>query len=494
LPKFTAAEQDWRAYWRGYFLKWLEGSSISSYAPGGNPGIINTDYFANNRYGGGGAVCMTVGGRTVFAEGFGKSNVTGTTNMWTPDTVCGTRSVNKVFTAVVVMKMVEEGRMSLDQPIGDFDVVADNYDSSNSYGAGGNVKTPENRLDLNATIRHYLTHTCGNGTCYGWLGDTHLANTPAETVRQYCYFTDNQGELGLPFTYLDKAPMIPALCAQEAAQKTGRTINTYYGMFAEMFAAFGMTRSYPAINWDTRIVNNNGWLAQQCAAAGFAFGWRPNDFAEALKEGSGTPNRAMELETTPLTVERLFGMAGTYSTARDICTFLSKIARPGVYLSSQYHIDCIQQTALGAGYYGRQQPKDGLHAQDSPENNPTRRWWWEPNTWYNGVYIPYKGWTVGGYQHHDIAGRLTHGHVGGGGGGHQLRYISIPSLDAHISFFTHGSSINRDGGGGGNVDGRYNTASNTYVPGTSDPGHAATYLSTAPDMGMLTDWFNRFPP
>lgn len=63
-----------------------------------------------------GVVLVTQGDATLVEEAAGLANRT-----WavpnTPDTLFATASVTKTFTAVAVLQLVDEGRISLDQPI-----------------------------------------------------------------------------------------------------------------------------------------------------------------------------------------------------------------------------------------------------------------------------------------------------------------------------------------------------------------------------------------
>ncbi|MDM7924007.1 MAG: serine hydrolase domain-containing protein, partial [Pyrinomonadaceae bacterium] len=62
------------------------------------------------------AVGVAVNGRVVHRKGYGYANVE-TGSLATPRTVFSIASVTKTFTAMAAMKLVEQGRLSLDDPL-----------------------------------------------------------------------------------------------------------------------------------------------------------------------------------------------------------------------------------------------------------------------------------------------------------------------------------------------------------------------------------------
>ncbi len=89
----------------------------------------------------GAAVIITRGGRVVYAAGRGLADVD-TRAPITPDTVFRLGSIVKQFTAATILKLVEEGRVSLDDPVSRF------FPDWPQPGAG-------------ATVRQVLNHTSG---------------------------------------------------------------------------------------------------------------------------------------------------------------------------------------------------------------------------------------------------------------------------------------------------------------------------------------------
>jgi D-alanyl-D-alanine carboxypeptidase len=87
------------------------------------------------------SVAIAQNGRVVFARGYGQANVeTGTPA--TPETEYKIRSLTKQFTAALVLRLVEAGKLSLDAPL-------TNY--LPSYPTQGNT----------VTVRQLLNHTSG---------------------------------------------------------------------------------------------------------------------------------------------------------------------------------------------------------------------------------------------------------------------------------------------------------------------------------------------
>lgn len=87
----------------------------------------------------GAAVAIVDGDETVFSAGFGAADVTSNTPV-TPDTLFGIGSVTKSFTALAIMQLVEDGDLSVDDPVAEH---LDQY-------AGTDI-----------TVRDLLTHSSG---------------------------------------------------------------------------------------------------------------------------------------------------------------------------------------------------------------------------------------------------------------------------------------------------------------------------------------------
>jgi CubicO group peptidase (beta-lactamase class C family) len=113
----------------------------------------------------GAAVIITKGGRTLYAGGRGLADVE-TRRPITPDSTFRLGSITKQFTAVAVLQLVQNGRISLDDPVSRF---------LPSYPGPGGA----------ATVRQLLNHTSGvpsYNEIPGWLveANTRRPHTTAE--------------------------------------------------------------------------------------------------------------------------------------------------------------------------------------------------------------------------------------------------------------------------------------------------------------------------
>ena len=89
------------------------------------------------------AVAVVAGGQVVYAKGFGHRDEAGRLPV-TPDTIFGVASLTKSVTALAVMRLCEEHKLSLDDPV-------------KRYLPGFDV--PGGGDDI--TIHHFLSHTSG---------------------------------------------------------------------------------------------------------------------------------------------------------------------------------------------------------------------------------------------------------------------------------------------------------------------------------------------
>ena len=127
-----------------------------------------TSFLRQNGLRGGISVCISRGGRLTFAKGFGYSDLADSTVMQ-PYNVMRVASVSKLITAVAVMRLVEEGKLSLDQRVfGPVGVLNDDVYS---------VFSDKRMRDI--TVRQLLNHSGGWTTRYG--DPMFMANT----IEQY---------------------------------------------------------------------------------------------------------------------------------------------------------------------------------------------------------------------------------------------------------------------------------------------------------------------
>jgi CubicO group peptidase (beta-lactamase class C family) len=94
------------------------------------------------------AVAVVAGGNTVWYHGHGLADIAAKTPI-TEDTVFRIGSITKIFTAVAVMQLCEQGLLDLDAPANDY------LHTFRLVPAEPNFRP--------ATVRHLLTHTAGLG-------------------------------------------------------------------------------------------------------------------------------------------------------------------------------------------------------------------------------------------------------------------------------------------------------------------------------------------
>ncbi|WP_223592493.1 serine hydrolase domain-containing protein [Neobacillus bataviensis] len=93
----------------------------------------------------GAAVAVSQNGKVIYQKGFGMKDL-GTNERVTPNTIFGTASVTKSFTALGIMKLEEEGKLSVDDP-----VIA--------YLPEFSIPSVDSMESIK--IHHLLTHTTG---------------------------------------------------------------------------------------------------------------------------------------------------------------------------------------------------------------------------------------------------------------------------------------------------------------------------------------------
>jgi methyl acetate hydrolase len=123
-----------------------------------------------------GVVAMAANGNEVIYQGaFGKRDLSKDDAM-TPDSVFWIASMTKAMTAAAAMQLVEQGKLSLDAPIGK--VLPDLAAPQVFEGFDANGEPKLRPATKQITLRHLMTHTAG--FCYDmWNGDMvqYLAKT-----------------------------------------------------------------------------------------------------------------------------------------------------------------------------------------------------------------------------------------------------------------------------------------------------------------------------
>jgi CubicO group peptidase (beta-lactamase class C family) len=139
----------------------------------------------------GAALAIAKNGKLVLAKGYGWANA-GSGEAVRPDTLFGLASLSKPFTAIATLKLVEQGKLGLDDSI--FDILK-------------HIRPPRGaRVDprlRNVTVRHCLNHSGGwdrqvTGDCINWEPQICRAYRirPPLSVHQLISFT-----FGMPLNF-----------------------------------------------------------------------------------------------------------------------------------------------------------------------------------------------------------------------------------------------------------------------------------------------------
>src|SRR5438132_8218168 len=106
-----------------------------------------------------GVVAMAATGSEVIYQGaFGKRDLSKDDAM-TADTVLWIASMTKAITSAAGMQLVEQGKLSLDEPIGKLLPDLANPQVLEGFDASGEPKLPPATKPI--TLRHLMTHTAG---------------------------------------------------------------------------------------------------------------------------------------------------------------------------------------------------------------------------------------------------------------------------------------------------------------------------------------------
>ena len=113
------------------------------------------------------AMASTGGGEVIYQGAFGKRDLAKDAPM-TLDSVFWIASMTKAITCAGAMQLVEQGRLSLDGPIGKLLPDLASPQVLDGFDAGGNPVLRPAKTEI--TLRHLMTHTAG--FCYDmWNGD-----------------------------------------------------------------------------------------------------------------------------------------------------------------------------------------------------------------------------------------------------------------------------------------------------------------------------------
>lgn len=233
-----------------------------------------------------GAIAIMDGGRIVYSEGFGMANRENSTPV-NSNTIYNIGSISKTFCAVAVMKLVDDGKIKLDDPVVKY--------------------LPEFRMAdpryQNITVRMLLNHQSGlpgtvaaNADCYQYnptfyqevlaaLADAHLRANPGE----YAPYT-NDG-----FT----------LAEMLVAKVSGQNYSEY--LRQEIYQPLGLTHTSTSGDIEDRV------------------------FAQYYRLDNG--------QSTPHEVLSVLGAGGLSSTAVDLARFIDSLSAGGKHILAQSSID-----------------------------------------------------------------------------------------------------------------------------------------------------------
>jgi CubicO group peptidase (beta-lactamase class C family) len=215
-----------------------------------------------------GQVLVAKGGEVLFEHAFGEADRANHRAM-TLDTPVNLASNNKMFTAVLVAQLVEEGKLDWDDPVGKF-----------------LPHWPLAGVRDKVTVAHLLTHTSGLGDYWNAAHQAKLATL--DTVAEYAqlFREDAPAETpGKEFKYSNNGFVLLGLIAEKV---TGRD---YYDLVRErIYARAGMVHADHFRSDDAR--------------AGFAIGY--------LQDGTSSIGR-IALRGSPA--------GGGYASARDLLAF-----------------------------------------------------------------------------------------------------------------------------------------------------------------------------
>jgi len=225
-----------------------------------------------------GAVLIAEDGTPVYIAAYGLASRSPDVLNQT-DTKFNLGSMNKMFTAVAILQLVEQGRLSLDGRISDY---LPDY--------------PNQEVAGQVTIQHLLVHTSGMGDCFE--GD--FFTTPRDqlrTVEGYLpLFVDDslQFEPGTQFAYSNEGYIVLGLIIEEV---TGQSYWDY--VMENIYLPSGMSET-DAYELDTEVPNR-------------AIGYTTQD-----AEGNETGVLA---DNTPLMPIKGTPAGGGYSTVEDLLNF-----------------------------------------------------------------------------------------------------------------------------------------------------------------------------
>ncbi|WP_395447597.1 serine hydrolase domain-containing protein [Aminobacter sp. UC22_36] len=246
-----------------------------------------------------GAVLVAKNGKVVLEQAWGLADRERKLPV-TVDTKFRIGSMNKMFTAVAALQLVEAGKLGLDAPIGTY---LPDY--------------PNKDIAEKVTVRHLLTHTGGTGDVFGPEFDRNRLKL--QTIDDYMALYNKRAPLFAPGTGQSYSNYGFILLGALIEKASGMSYDDY--VRKNVFEAAGMAstgslpesemvsgRSVGYINQGGKLVPNTGTLPWRGTPAGGGYStvgdlWR---FAEALQSGKLISKTMLDQATS--TQFQMFGL------------------------------------------------------------------------------------------------------------------------------------------------------------------------------------------
>jgi D-alanyl-D-alanine carboxypeptidase len=251
-----------------------------------------------------GAVLVARDGKVLLEDAWGRADrKAGTSN--TLETRFRIGSMNKMFTAVATLQLVEAGTLALDDPIGKH---LPDY--------------PNEELASKVTVRHLLTHTGGTGDIFGPEYELYRL-----TLREHSDYLKRFGSRGLTFQpgerheysnygFVLLGALIEAVSGESYYEYVRDNVFRPAGMTSTDSLpesedvpnrAVGYTRPYPG----ARQEPNTGWLPWRGTAAGGGYSTVGDllRFAEALRSGELVSEEMLAEATRPQAEQYGYGFS-----------------------------------------------------------------------------------------------------------------------------------------------------------------------------------------